>query len=218
MLKAVAFDLDGTLLNTIRDIAAALNTALAECGFPTYTPREVEGLVGGGIRDAVFKACPAGTPVEVVEKVLSIYRPVYRDHCVERTAPYPGVETLLRTLADRGVPMAVLTNKSEDTARRIISHFFPDIPFVCVHGRVDGYPLKPDAGAAARLLEKTGLQPGDIAFVGDSGVDMTFAVNTGMLPVAAPWGFRSREQLVECGARLVADDPAHLLQLLLEQL
>ena len=219
MLKAVAFDLDGTLLDTIPDIAGALNRALHTCGWPTHPVETCKTFVGNGIFNAIRRALPEEATEDDVQRVNAVYQQEYISHCTEATAPYEGIGKLLSVLAERGVPMCVLTNKEESTARVIMAHYFPDFPVDHVFGRVGDGPLKPDTKAAAPVLACTGLQPEEIAFVGDSGgTDMVFAVHTGMLPVAAPWGYRSREDLVAHGARLVADDAAHLLQLLLEQL
>jgi len=219
MIKAVVFDLDGTLLDTIPDIAGALNRALAACGWPTHSTDACKTFVGNGIFNAIRRALPAGSTEEDVQRVNTVYQREYPAHCLEDTQPYDGIHEMLTQLSARGILLGVLTNKEQPTARIIIDHYFPHIPFRCVCGRVrDDSPLKPDAAAAAPVLESLNLPPEEIAFVGDSGTDMTFAKNTGFLPVAAPWGYRSREELLECGAELVANDAAELLQVLLNRI
>ena len=197
MLKAVIFDLDGTLLYTIKDITAALNRALAACGLPTHSVEAVQGFVGNGIRDAVRRAVPEGTAEEVQEKVLDLYKEDYREHCAESTVCYPGVRELAAGLDRAGIAQAVLSNKTEATARKVVASFFPDGPFAHVFGRVGDRPLKPDPAAAVPVLEALGCSPSEAAYVGDSGTDMVFARAVGMLPAAAPWGYRSRQELVE---------------------
>ena len=216
MLKAVIFDLDGTLLDTIPDIAAALNRALASQGLPNHPVRAFEAFVGGGIREAVRKAAPEGTPDEVQDRVLERYHDIYVADCTNRTALYPGIPEMLTALERRGLALGVLSNKTEATAQKIIRRCFPGGPFRCVFGRAEGRPLKPAAGAAAPVLEALGLLPEEIAYVGDSGTDMTFARAAGMLAVAAPWGYRSREDLSSCGAELMPENPAELARMLLE--
>ncbi len=216
MLKAVIFDLDGTLLYTIKDITAALNRALAACGLPTHSVEAVQGFVGNGIRDAVRRAVPEGTAEEVQEKVLDLYKEDYREHCAESTVCYPGVRELAAGLDRAGIAQAVLSNKTEATARKVVASFFPDGPFAHVFGRVGDRPLKPDPAAAVPVLEALGCSPSEAAYVGDSGTDMVFARAVGMLPAAAPWGYRSRGELAASGAVLMPDGPEDLLKLLLE--
>ena len=214
MIHAVVFDLDGTLLDTIPDIAGALNRALAACGLPTHPVRRVETFVGGGIRDAVRKAVPADTPDETLERILEIYKEDYCNRCTEQTARYPGVPEMLERLLQHGFALGVLSNKTEATAQKIVRTYFPDVPFRCVLGRVDDRPLKPDPAAAVPVLEALGLPAGEVAYAGDSGTDILFAKAVGMVPAAAPWGYRSRDELVEKGALLVPENPRELGELL----
>jgi len=214
MIKAVVFDLDGTLLDTIPDIANALNHGLAAYGLPTHPVRVCEQFVGGGIRQAVWKAVPAGTPDALAEQVLAEYLACYPQHCTENTQIYPGVEALLAGLDQLGLTLGVLSNKTEATARKIIASFFPGVPFRCVFGRVDGRPLKPDPAAAAPVLDALSLTAREIVYVGDSGTDMTFAHAAGMGAAAAAWGYRSRQELTEKGADWIAGTPEELSTLL----
>ena len=214
MIKAIVFDLDGTLLDTVGDIAAALNRALAACGLPTHEQKMVETFLGGGIRDAVMKATPEGTGQEVIERVLDLYRDDYVAHCTEKTRLYDGVREMVDCLAAQGFEMAVLSNKTEVTAQKIVAHFFPNGEFKAVFGRAADRPLKPHPDAAKPVLEVLALPPEEIAYVGDSNTDILFAKAVGMLPVATPWGYRSREELVEAGAELIAEHPMELLELI----
>ena len=214
MIKAIVFDLDGTLLDTVGDIAAALNRALAACSLPTHEQKTVETFLGGGIRDAVMKATPAGTGEEIIERVLELYRDDYVAHCTEKTRMYDGVREMVDCLAARGFDMAVLSNKTEATARKIVEHFFPNGEFTAAFGRVPDRPLKPHIDAAKPVMETLHLSPEEIAYAGDSNTDILFARSVGMLPIATPWGYRSREELIEAGAKLIAETPMEILDLL----
>ena len=214
MIKAVVFDLDGTLLDTVPDIAAALNRALAACALPTHDQETVKTFLGSGIRDAVNKAAPKGTDEETIERILELYRDDYIAHCTEKTVLYDGVREMVEGFAARGLKLGVLSNKTEKTAQKIISHFFPDGTFSAVFGRVPERPIKPHVDAAGPLLEVLGVAPDEIAYVGDSNTDILFAKAVGMLPVATPWGYRSREELIEAGAELIAESASDLLHLL----
>ena len=214
MIKAVVFDLDGTLLDTVPDIAGAMNRALAACGLPTHDQKTVETFLGGGIRDAVTQASPKDTPEETLQQVLELYRDDYIANCTEKTALYDGVREMVERFAQRGVPMVVLSNKTEATAQKIVRHFFPKGEFIAVYGRVPERPLKPHADAAKPVLDALHLAPEEIAYVGDSNTDILFAKTVGMTPVAAPWGYRSREELVEAGAKLIAEKPLDIYTLL----
>ena len=217
MLKAVVFDLDGTLLDTIPDIAAGLNAALVHCGLPTHRVRDYEAFVGGGIRQAVLSAVPPGTGEETVQRILDHYKVGYLARCTGETAPYPGIEQLLRSLEKRGVAVGVLSNKTEGTARKIVAHYFADYGIRFVYGRCEGRPLKPHPAAGEPVLAALGLKPEEVAYVGDSGTDVTFAGAVGFVPVGVSWGYRSREELVACGGR-VFDTAAELERWLLENI
>lgn len=212
MIRAVVFDLDGTLLDTIPDIAGAMNRALASCGLPTHPVRMCESFVGGGIREAIRQAAPDGTSQALLDKALAAYLEYYPLHCTDETTYYPGIPELLSRLAARNVALGVLSNKTESVARKIIAAFFPKIPFRCVLGRVDGRPLKPDPAAAIALIDELRYLPSQIAYVGDSGTDMAFARGAGFLPVAVPWGYRDRRDLEAGGAVIVLEKPKELAE------
>lgn len=214
MIKAVLFDLDGTLLNTIPDIAGALNRSLAALGLPTHPVERCKGFVGSGIREAIRRAAPEGTAPETLERIYTLYQADYPVRCAEETVPYPGIGDLLAALEDKGLALGVLSNKTEGTTQTIIARYFPGIPFRCVLGRAEGRPLKPDPAAAAPALAALGCSPGETAYVGDSGTDMSFAQAAGMVPVGVPWGYRSREELAERGARALPADSRALLEVL----
>lgn len=215
MLKAVLFDLDGTLLDTIPDIAGALNRSLAALGLPTHPVERCKTFVGSGIREAIRRAAPEGTGPETLERIYTLYQEDYPAHCADVTVPYPGVREMLEVLEKKGLALGVLSNKTEGSTQKIIAHYFPGISFRCVLGRAEGRPLKPDVGAAVPALAALGASPEEIAYVGDSGTDMIFAKAVGMIPVGACWGYRSREELSAKGAAALPANAGELSAYLL---
>lgn len=212
MIRACVFDLDGTLLDTVEDICAALARGLAVRGLPARTTEECKRLIGGGIREAVCRAAPGQSPA-ALDEIFRVYEETYSAHCTDRTVPYPGVGEALSALAENGAALGVLSNKPDADVKTIIARCFPRVPFRFAYGQVPDRPLKPDPAAAAPVLEVLGLPAEEIAYVGDSGTDMTFARAAGMLPVAAPWGYRSEGELIRCGAAFVLREAADLLAL-----
>ena len=210
MTKAVVFDLDGTLLYTIPDIAAALNTALEANGFPAREVDNYRHYVGSGIRNAIRRATRLDLEEDKLEAIHRVYQSIYPNHCTEATTLFPGIHEALRTLRDRGVTLGVLSNKTEATGQRIVSHYFPDIPFAFIWGNNGVRPLKPDPAGAEEFLALLGLDRSEVVYVGDSDVDIRFAAAAGIPSVGAVWGFRGREELVSAGAKLLADTPSDL--------
>lgn len=214
MIRAVVFDLDGTLLDTIPDIAEALNRALVARGFPARERSEYNYFVGGGIMEAIRRAAPEGTDEAELREINKVYQGYYPDHCNVHTTYYPGILECLSTLQEKGMALGVLSNKTETTTQRVIATYFGSTPFRFVFGNNGQRALKPSTEAAAPICEVLGLLPEEIAYVGDSGSDMAFARDAGMLPVAATWGYRTEEELRENGAVLLPASPKELAQLL----
>ena len=216
MSKAVVFDLDGTLLCTIPDIADALNAALTANGFHGWDIPHYQKFVGNGIRRAIRRAAAPCEDEEILEAIHRVYQSIYPNHCCDKTHPYPEMGRVLEELCRRGIPVGVLTNKTETTARAMMTHYFPQISFAFVWGSNGSRPLKPDPSAGAEFCRLLGLAPEEVAYVGDSDVDVLFAKAAGLTPVGAVWGYRGREELETTGARLIADSPIDLLPLLTE--
>ncbi|MGH7562992.1 MAG: HAD family hydrolase [Gemmatimonadota bacterium] len=210
---AVVFDLDGTLADTLSDIAAAMNYALARNGLHERDPDEYRSLVGEGVIRLVERAVPVDRP-DLVEPVLTDLRAHYGEHMLDRTRAYPEVPELLDGLGDRGLPMAVLSNKPQAATTWMVERMFGEDRFATVRGGRDDMPLKPDPTALLEIVRALDIEPGRSAYVGDTRTDMETAVAAGVLPVGAAWGFRDRRELVEHGARAVIARPLELLQLL----
>lgn len=212
-VKTVIFDLDGTLLDTLGDLADATNEALRRHGYPTRTDEEVRTFVGNGIRNLMQRALPAGTDDDTVSKCLAAFRAHYDAHMMCRTRPYPAIPELLTALRERGIRMGVLSNKYDPAAKTLTAHYFPGL-IDHTFGERPGVPRKPDPTAPRELLEILGAAQNATLYVGDSGVDMETARNAGLYAVGVTWGFRGRGVLVEAGANALIDHPSELLALL----
>ena len=213
-VRAAVFDLDGTLCDTIADIGASFNRAYEAVGLPTRPVREYGAFVGFGIRENLRRAAPPGTAPELLEAALERYLADYPVHCADTTVPYPGIEPLLRHLTERRIPAAVVTNKTEATAQKLLTAILPDVPFAFIWGRREGRALKPSPELGRAVAEALGLPPEEILYCGDAEPDVLFAENCGFFGVAAAWGYRTRDELLAAGAGIVADAPEELLRYL----
>ena len=208
MKKAILFDLDGTLADTLADIAGAMNRALRLHGLPEWEVPEYRFLVGNGAKVLSERAVRGRT--ELAERVRADYQAWYERHDLDATRPYPGMPEALRTLAARGVRMCVVSNKPDADTRRVVTRLFPDIPFDVIRGQIPGVPTKPDPTAAIAAAGEMGLAPADFVYLGDSAVDMECARRAGMLPIGALWGFRTAEELAAAGAARLLERPGDL--------
>lgn len=209
MIKAFIFDLDGTLVDTLKDIAGFMNGILRERGWPEHPIEDYKRMVGRGFTRLVEAVAPAGTAYDFAEFHDYCFA-LYKDLGPGQSTPYPGALEALRELAGRGAGLAVLTNKPDDIAQRVMAALFPDIPFGIVRGGLPGKPLKPEPDGALEAAAALGVAPAECAFVGDSDVDMLTAVAAGMLGVGAAWGFRDEAELLGAGARVIARSMADI--------
>lgn len=210
--KAVLFDMDGTLLNTLADLTDAVNHVLAAHGYPIRTVEEVRTFVGNGAAKLIERAVPRGTDAATVAAVLEEYKAWYEAHSCVKTAPYPGIPAVLAALRREGVRTAVVSNKPDGATKALAAKFFPDLP---AFGQRDGVPAKPAPDMAWAALAALGVGGGEAAYVGDSEVDVATAKNAGLVLVAVDWGFRDRETLLDRGAETVVSNAAELLEKLL---
>lgn len=210
---AVIFDLDGTLADTLQDIADAMNAALVKLGQPTHSTEAYQQLVGEGIENLARRALPSGQEALVPEAVTQ-FRAHYAAHLVDQTRPFPGIPALLDALVARGERLAVLSNKRDDMTRQIVAQCFGRWRFEATFGERPGVPRKPDPAAALEIASMLGVDPERCAFVGDTNVDMQTATNAGMYAVGVLWGFRSEAELRSSGAHALIDTPEALLPLL----
>lgn len=212
----VVFDLDGTLLNTIDDLGHAANYALEKNGLPTHPIESYPRMVGNGVVRLLERTLPPGCDPRVVEEsLLSDFKEYYNGHNTVYTAPYPGIIDLLGELAEAGVSMAVASNKYQAATEKIISHYFPKIPWVAVEGQREGIPVKPDPSVVFCILASAKVSKAETIYVGDSGVDMETARRACVDSVGVTWGFRSRQELIDYNAGRIVDTTDEILSLIL---
>lgn len=213
-IKAAVFDLDGTLTNTLNDIAAAMNRSLRLHGLPEFQVDEYRYLVGDGAKVLAQRA--VRDRQELAESVRREYQAYYQEHTLDTTRPYPGIPELLQALTERGIQVCVLSNKPHADTCGVVRHFFPAIPFAQIRGQVEGVPVKPDPTGALLIARALGLKPDEFVYLGDTNVDMRTAVNAGMHPVGVTWGFRPAEELTQAGAEHLIGNPLDLLRFVTE--
>lgn len=211
MKKLVIFDLDGTLLNTIADLARSTNYALEQSGFPQHDIEEYRFFVGNGINKLFERALPEGQKTEEnVLKVRKEFLSYYDIHNADCTTPYPGMPQLLAALQAKGYLLAVASNKYQKATEKLISHYFPGIRFVAVFGQREDVPVKPNPAVVEEILSLAGVRKEDTLYVGDSGVDMQTASNSGVTSIGVTWGFRPRAELEANGAMHIIDKAEEL--------
>lgn len=211
MIKAVLFDLDGTLTYTLQDIADAMNRALRLHGLPEWTLDEYRYLVGDGAVTLSKRA--VRDRQELAESVRKEYQAYYETHTRVTSRPYEGIPEMLQGLAARGLKLAVFSNKPDADTKNVVSYYFPDIPWHVVRGQVEGIPVKPDPMGALLAAEALEAQPEEILYLGDTATDMRCAVQAGMRPVGVLWGFREKAELLESGAQHLLAHPAEIFSL-----
>lgn len=212
MKRLVIFDLDGTLLDTISDLGAACNFALESKGYRKHPIAAYRYMVGNGVRKLMERAQPDASPEEV-DVLLGIFREYYDSHCTDTTRPYPGIPELLAALNEKGIAVAVATNKYEAAARKIISHYFPEIPFVAVCGQVEDRPVKPDPSVDFAVLLKHPTPKQEVMHVGDSAVDIETARRACVESVGVTWGFRPSAELRRAHADHIVSSASDILKL-----
>lgn len=194
--RLVIFDLDGTLLNTIADLAASANYALKTLGFPARQEEECRSFVGNGVTKLLERALPAeAKTADNVAKMREVFQKHYDEHNADATSVYPGISSLLEELHARGIKLAVASNKYQSATEKLVKHYFPHIPFCRVLGARDGVPVKPAPQIVDDILQAARLAKEDVLYVGDSEVDMQTARNAAVRVCAVLWGFRSQSQL-----------------------
>ncbi len=215
MKSLVIFDLDGTLLDTVADLAASTNYALNLCGFPTHETAAYRFFVGNGISKLFERALPEGEKTqENILEIRKLFLEYYGEHNSELTVPYPGIPELLKKLQTEGIQLAVASNKYQRGTEDLIQHFFPEILFIAVFGQREGIAVKPDPTIIHDILAISKTKKTQVIYIGDSGVDMQTANNAGVEAIGVTWGFRPRKELAEFSPKYIIDDPDEILRIL----
>lgn len=211
--KAVLFDLDGTLINSIPDISRSVNFALAAHGLPTHDEKTCMYMVGNGARVLIERA--VGDKQDMVDAVLQTYREHYAVHCFDSSHVYPGIEELLQALRNAGYKLIVLSNKDDGDVQTVMRRYFPDMHFDLLRGKLPGRPVKPDPSSALTIARELSLSPDEFWYIGDTPVDCQCCKNAGMHFIGVSYGFRTREEIAEAGAQIIVDTPKEALDIII---
>ncbi len=214
MIKAVLFDLDGTLVNSLEDLADSTNFALKEFGFPTHETEKFKYFVGDGMAKLIERVLPQDSRDGITHaKVLECFMNHYREHYIDKTVAYNGINELISGLKAEGLKMAVISNKVQEMALTVTNKILGDV-FEIVCGKQEGYPAKPDPTLTLKVINDLGVMPNECVFIGDSGMDMAVAKNAKCLSIGVLWGFRTKEELCNNGADFIAEEPSKILRII----
>ena len=206
------FDLDGTLLDTLHDLASSVNYALQTHGMPTHSVDAIRGFVGNGVRLLMERAVPDGAQNPQFEAAFATFRQHYMQHSLDTTCPYPGIAEMLHQLKQRGCRLAVVSNKMMAATQDLVRHFFPEIEVAIGEHEAEGIRKKPAPDTVFQALRQLGVGKEQAVYVGDSDVDLQTARNSGLPCISVLWGFRSRDFLLAHGATTFAERPVDILR------
>lgn len=213
MIKAVLFDLDGTLADSLVDLAASTNYAIGKFGFPARETEEFKYFAGDGMPKMIERALAYNDSSETVSNILPVFLEYYSRHYCDNTTAYNGMPELIEHLKNVNIKIAVVTNKNQDMAEKVVNKLYGD-RFDLIFGKREGLPAKPDPTAALIAMEKLGVKPDECIFVGDSRMDVLTGVNSGAYPVGVLWGFRDKDELANAGAKAIISNPKELLAII----
>nr|WP_320057701.1 HAD family hydrolase [uncultured Bacteroides sp.] len=214
MKKLIIFDLDGTLLNTIADLANSTNHALRKLGYPTHEVEAYNFMVGNGVNKLFERALPEGEKTETnISRVRAEFMPHYDLHNADESRPYPGILELLKQLQAEGKMIAVASNKYQAATQKLVDRYFSETPFIAVFGQREGIKVKPDPTIVLDILKIANVEPQEVLYVGDSGVDMQTARNSGVSACGVTWGFRPRNELEAFQPDYIIDQAMNILSL-----
>lgn len=216
-MKLIVFDLDGTLLNSLEDLADSANHVLEQHGFPTHPVDAYRYFVGDGVRKLIERILPQEERTEArIEQCRQEFVAYYKVHMEDKTSVYEGITELLVELKNRGLKIAVATNKVHIAVKPLMEKYFPEIRFDSMIGQREGVPVKPAPQIMFDILRETGCEPSEALHVGDTATDMQLAHNAGVTPVGVLWGYRPLKELQEAGAKFIIEKPEELLGLVHE--
>ncbi len=212
-INTVIFDMDGTVLNTLDDLTISVNYVLARFGMPKRKESEYRRFFGSGIRYAISCAVPEGTPEEIIDEMIPVFREYYDVHCLDRTRPYDGIVELMKLLKEQGYRMAIVSNKIDSAVKELNERFFSDYVDIAI-GEKEGVRRKPAPDTVEQALNELGSVKEEAVYIGDSEVDLQTAINSGLPCIAVLWGFRDKDFLADRGGRLFAETPADVAGIL----
>jgi len=213
--KAILFDLDGTLLDTLQDLADSTNYALKQLGIAPHPVEAYKHFVGNGANQLIKRTLPPQhLDKETINRCLAVFRSQYQQSWRSNTKPYPGIIEMLETLQEKNIPIAVLSNKPDDFTKLMVAEILPHIDFAVVQGAVEGVTLKPDPAAAIVITEKMNVPADKFLYLGDTATDMQTAIAAGMYPVGVLWGFRDADELKANGAEVLLEKPHQIFDIL----
>ena len=216
-MRLIVFDLDGTLLNSLEDLADSAHWVLEQHGFPTHPVDAYRYFVGDGVRKLIERILPQEERTEArIEQCRQEFVAYYKVHMEDKTSVYEGITELLVELKNRGLKIAVATNKVHIAVKPLMEKYFPEIRFDSMIGQREGVPVKPAPQIMFDILRETGCEPSEALHVGDTATDMQLAHNAGVTPVGVLWGYRPLEELQEAGAKFIIEKPEELLRLVHE--
>jgi phosphoglycolate phosphatase len=215
MKKAIIFDLDGTLLNSLIDISESVNYVLEKYNFKTHSFEDYKYMIGNGIAVLIEKALPTNLSKTDAEIYFNEIKLVYEKRQTIKSKPYNGIIEMLKTLENKGISLNILSNKPNNFTQEVVNHFFADIKFDFVFGEREGYQRKPSPQTANEIIEKLGFKKSEFLYMGDTSTDMLTAKAANIDAIGVTWGYRKVDELLENGAKFIINNPKEILDLLM---